>query len=374
MNVIIVRGSAIDSAVYKLAECLSKKGHDVELLIWNRKNTPVPGNTGYRIHNFSFTAPQNSAWVFLYFPIWWIYEFIYLINSDAEIIHACDLDTLYPAIIAKILKRKKFVYTIYDFYANHLPQIPHFSFIRQIIWSLVSTTEKFGIRYSDILMLVDESRFEEIQGASIKNLIYVYNSPPDILDKNVQKPGNAENVPLSIFYTGPVNKTRGIQYMAQAIEDLDGVKMNIGGIIDNQQFFDDMVKSNNRVNYLGWIPTYHEVLQKTMESDIIFRFGDPDYPGTKYASPNKLFEAMMCGKPIIVSDSGSMAAIVRKYHCGLVVPYGDIAAVRDAVVQLKNNPELRNELGKNGRIAYEQKFSWDLMEKILISAYDKIRI
>lgn len=373
MKIIIVRGRAIDPAVNKIAECLSGNGYEVELFIWNRQHTLVQEESGYKIHNFYFTAPQNSAWVFFYFPVWWIYEFIYLMNSDADIIHACDLDTLYPAIIAKILKRKKFVYTIYDFYANHIPQIRHFSFIRQIIWSIISAIEKFGIRFSDILMIADESRYEEIRGASIKNLIYIYNSPPDIFEKKFQKSEKRKYPPIIIFYSGPINKLRGIHYMAEAIKNLDGVEMIIGGVIDDQQFFEETLESKKNVRFIGWIPTYNEVLQKTTEADVIFRFGDPDYPGTKYASPNKLFEAMMCAKPIIVSDAGSMANIVRSTNCGLVTPYGDIIAIKQAVLSLRDNHELRDKLGTNGRIAYDKIYSWEIMERKLISAYDKLR-
>ena len=44
---------------------------------------------------------------------------------------------------------------------------------------------------------------------------------------------------------------------------------------------------------------------------------------------------MMCGKPILVSDNSSMARIVRHNNCGLVVPYGDVGAIKEAIVKLR---------------------------------------
>ena len=82
---------------------------------------------------------------------------------------------------------------------------------------------------------------------------------------------------------------------------------------------------------------------------------------------------MMCGKPILVSDDSSMAGIVRQNNCGLVVPYGDVGAIREAIVKLVTNPGLREELGKNGRRAYEEKYSWTIMEKRLVDAYKRLR-
>jgi glycosyltransferase involved in cell wall biosynthesis len=106
---------------------------------------------------------------------------------------------------------------------------------------------------------------------------------------------------------------------------------------------------------------------------MLFRFSDPALPTkNKYASPNKLFEAMMCGKPILVSDNSSMARIVRHNKCGLVIPYGDVGAIRDAIVKLMTNPGLQEELGINGRKAYEEKYSWTIMENRLVTAYKNL--
>ena len=78
---------------------------------------------------------------------------------------------------------------------------------------------------------------------------------------------------------------------------------------------------------------------------------------------------MMCAKPIIVNDSTSVADKVREENCGLVVPYGDYEALKEAVLTLKNNPELCKELGENGRRAYDTKYNWKIMEKRLLDLY-----
>jgi glycosyltransferase involved in cell wall biosynthesis len=82
---------------------------------------------------------------------------------------------------------------------------------------------------------------------------------------------------------------------------------------------------------------------------------------------------MMCSKPILVNEGTSMADIVREEKCGLVVPYGDITAIRDAILLLKNDPELARQLGANGRRAYEQKYSWKIMEDRLLGLYNKFQ-
>ena len=77
----------------------------------------------------------------------------------------------------------------------------------------------------------------------------------------------------------------------------------------------------------------------------------------------------MCAKPIIVSDGSAMSVIVRKEDCGLVVPWGDVAALKEALLKLKNVPDLRRTLGENGRRAYDERYGWPIMEKRLLKAY-----
>jgi glycosyltransferase involved in cell wall biosynthesis len=81
---------------------------------------------------------------------------------------------------------------------------------------------------------------------------------------------------------------------------------------------------------------------------------------------------MMCGKPIITNDKTSMAGIVHAENCGLIVPYGDISAIKNAIIMLKEDPDLCNLLGANGRRAYEQKYSWTIMEKRLLAVYERL--
>ena len=81
---------------------------------------------------------------------------------------------------------------------------------------------------------------------------------------------------------------------------------------------------------------------------------------------------MMCTKPIIVSDGTPMSQIVRTENCGIVVPYGDVSAIREAVMKLKNDPELRHWLGQNGRRAYDERYSWKIMEQRLVKSYSAL--
>jgi glycosyltransferase involved in cell wall biosynthesis len=370
MRVTLVRARAIDPAVNKLAKTLFENGYDVKLLVWDRQNTLKGENgDGYTVCKFNLKAPYDKLTVVFYLPIWWIYEFFFLLKDKCNVIHACDLDTLIPAILTKLVKRVRLCYTIYDFYANNLPD-GRFPLLRKLIRNLVASVEKFGIKFTDVLFLVDESRLEQVKGARIKKLAYIYNSPPDYFA--VRGKPVAESIAgtssTSMFYAGAIHRSRGLEHVVKAVEELKGVRLVTAGTGPDKGIIEDTCRRCERIQYLGQIP-YTEVIERAVAADILFAFYDTKIPANRYASPNKLFEAMMCAKPIIVSDGGSMANIVREENCGLVVPYGDITALKGAIISLRDNQPLREKLGQNGREAYESKYSWNIMQERLIAIY-----
>jgi glycosyltransferase involved in cell wall biosynthesis len=117
---------------------------------------------------------------------------------------------------------------------------------------------------------------------------------------------------------------------------------------------------------------YETIIAQTAMADLVVALYDPRIPNNQYASPNKLFEAMMCGKPILVSEDTSMAGIVRKENCGLVIPFGDVERITEAIKGLKSDPILCATLGENGKRAYDTKYDWILMEKRLAELYLRI--
>lgn len=74
------------------------------------------------------------------------------------------------------------------------------------------------------------------------------------------------------------------------------------------------------------------------------------------AVPSKLYEAMASGRPVVLVATGEAASIVRDNRAGIVVAPGDIAGIAEALRTLRDHPELRAELGANGRKAAELHF------------------
>jgi glycosyltransferase involved in cell wall biosynthesis len=74
-------------------------------------------------------------------------------------------------------------------------------------------------------------------------------------------------------------------------------------------------------------------------------------------SPNKFFDYLSAGLPVLNNYPGWLAGLIQQHRCGLVVPPGDSAALADALCRLADQPELRAEFSRNARRLAENKFA-----------------
>ena len=88
----------------------------------------------------------------------------------------------------------------------------------------------------------------------------------------------------------------------------------------------------------------------------------------KTTYPNKVFDIMACGQPVLCQIDGVIRKVVEENQAGVFVAPGDARALADAVVRLASDPESCRLMGENGRKAVREKFSRDktaaLLEKI----------
>ena len=83
---------------------------------------------------------------------------------------------------------------------------------------------------------------------------------------------------------------------------------------------------------------------------------------------NKQFEAMVCGRPIIVTKGTYAGKMTEELKCGLTVDYNR-DSVRDAIVMLRDNPDLCRKLGENAFKAAKERYNWNVEKKKLLEVY-----
>ena len=364
MKTIIVSSSleVLTPRVTKNAQALASGGHDVILLVWDRENTnpKFERKDGYAVHRFKFKSPYGPM-VLLYWPVWWAFELLWLLKNRWDVVHAFNFDTVVPAVIAAKLKRRSVVYELADIYADMRP-LPH------VVRNVCLFIDKVFMRLADAMVIV-----EELKEIPNENTVVIRNSPPDFFQKVNSFP--LRNSAFTIFYAAVLKRSRrfNLDKVYQAINSIDGVRLVIAGYGPQIAEIKEWVnEAPSKVEFIGRL-SYTEVLERTMAADIVVALYDVTGLLVSYISPNKLFEAMMCGTPILVTKGTAMAGIVERENCGMVVDNHNIDEIREAISRLKDNHELCRQMGANGRKAYEQKYSWEIMEQRLRDFYQKQR-
>jgi glycosyltransferase involved in cell wall biosynthesis len=78
---------------------------------------------------------------------------------------------------------------------------------------------------------------------------------------------------------------------------------------------------------------------------------------------------MKCGIPVITNVAHE---IVIDTSCGIIVEYDNVEQIKDTIIKLRDDPNLRKRLGDNGRKAFLEKYNWKVMENRLYNIYDTL--
>jgi glycosyltransferase involved in cell wall biosynthesis len=100
---------------------------------------------------------------------------------------------------------------------------------------------------------------------------------------------------------------------------------------------------------------------------------DPQVKNHRFSSPNKVFEAMALGKPIIVAKDTGVDKLVEQMNLGAVVKYGDLQSLETTLHDLSMwSSSMRQDFSLHARMVYETHFSWSSMQARLKSIYDDL--
>lgn len=373
-NVVFLRSTSIknDSRVTKEVECLKRNGYKVTIFGWDRdgflgeENTLELNELSIPIIAFrkkaKYGAGIKSLFKLLQFQVWLIYNLI-KIRKSIDIIHACDLDTALPAkFISKIFK-KKMVYDIFDYYidSHHVPKI---------IESKIENMEIKVINNADITIICTEQRKEQIKKANPKKCIVIYNTPKIDEEKIKQKIIKTSNEKFKIVYVGILQNNRLLKEIGEEIKKHENIELHIGGFGKLEEYFLDLSEKYNNIFYYGKMK-YEDVLRLEKDADVLFATYNPEVQNHKYSAPNKLYEAMALGKPIIVCKNTGIDKIVDNNNIGFTIDY-DAKEFINVINRLMCNLNLQEELSKNAKKLYTKKYEWSQMENKLLEEYEKL--
>jgi glycosyltransferase involved in cell wall biosynthesis len=357
-----------DIRVSKESLALKKAGYGVDLLYWDREGRGgrSSGSRTYdNTYRLRLKAPEG-VWLALFLPVWWGYIFGRLLFRPWDVVHALNFHSILPSLLAARLKRKRVIYEIIDFYEWRAP-----GFIR----GLFLRFDKLMMRLADAVIVADEAQIEGIGGIANPNVTAIYDSPPDTLNNDDSRfIGHLYTRPFTLFYAGALYRNRQLHLdrVFEAIKGLDDVKLVVAGYGDLvPEILEWSERFPDKVEYIGRLK-YADVIRRGLRTHLFFVLRDDEVPTNRFTCGSTIFNAMICGKPVLVNLGTSTTQKVTEENCGIAVNPRDAEEIKRAIVKLRDFPPLCRELGANARRAYEQRYGWAIMSKRLIDLYDNL--
>jgi glycosyltransferase involved in cell wall biosynthesis len=368
--VLIMKGAlGINTRPLKEAKALAKQGYSITTISWDCDQcapeivSPETFNYIEQIHFNLKVCPGIRAlpcWL-----IWWCFIFFQLMVIKWDVAHAINFYSLPSVILAGKLKRKPIIYEIIDTIEDAIP-------LPQKLRDACIQIDKLFMRLATAVVLVDDLQIEELGGIPNSRVVIVYDSSPDSF--NILGENNRKNDIFVLFFGGRLFSMNSLnmEKIFAAVKNIDDVKIIIAGYGDLvEEIKEWSSQMPTKIEFIGAI-SHEKVIQETIAADLLFVLRSATVLENKYISGSKMFEALMCGKPLLVNKGTSTAKKVAQANCGLVVDANNIEDLRAAILKLRDNPVLRKELGANARKAYEEQFSWHIMELRLIDLYQDI--
>jgi len=297
----------------------------------------------------------------LYFPLFWLWVLVNLIKCRPNVVYACDLDTILPCYLYKLLFGKKLIFDVFDRYAMTLIPAKF-----KTLHAVVNHIEEFFAARVDVLINISKEVLDTFRKKPNRSVI-IMNCAKDFY---IKKEVLAGRRPLKVVYTGAIwRNSRGLEYIIAAIKDLMDVEFITAGWYrdEDKEFLDQLLRIPN-VKFRGLLEP-DEALVLEASSDVMIALYEPRLLLHAVTLPNKLFEAMACGVPLITNVASE---VVHEVKCGIMVKYNDVEQIREAIVTLRDDINLRRTLGQNARKAFLERYSWTKMEEKLFKICDSL--
>jgi glycosyltransferase involved in cell wall biosynthesis len=326
------------------------------LLIGRKFSNSHSVNRDYKIKRFSLLFNKGP----LFYAEYNFRLFFLLLFSRADIYLANDLDTLYANYLASKIRGKVLVYDSHEYFTE-VPELIGRNFVRNF-WLRIEKRiiPKLKYAYTVCQSLSDEYyKKYNVKFSVLRNV-------PFKLDKTICT--NKKIFPVDkkiIIYQGALNIGRGIESVIKSIKFLENVNFVIIGDGDIREQLKDLVMSENvseQVFFTGKIPL-EELTEYTVSAHLGISLEENMGLNYFYSLPNKIFDYIQAGIPVLASDFPEMKRIIESYNVGVCTLERDPKKLAEIIKSMLFDESVR-DIWKKNTIKAAAELCWENEEKV----------
>tara|TARA_B100000965_G_scaffold405705_1_gene440832 strand:+ start:8856 stop:9995 length:1140 start_codon:yes stop_codon:yes gene_type:complete len=293
-----------------------------------------------------------------------------VLKLKPKLVHFHDPELIPIAILLKFWGIK----IIYDAHEHLYKQILGKRYIprifRGLIASLCFIIERFGIIFFDAVIGANP----DIQKSFKSKKVHLLRNLPFKSEFHSIDTTNYLQRPNKICFIGNITKIRGIDEVLDSISFFkkNEVSFDLAGRFEPKEYGLELSENDGwkKTNFYEWV-NRHEMARILSESRAGIVTYLP-YPNHIDAQPNKLFEYMSAGIPVIASDFPMWRNLIEESNCGILVDPSNSKEIFEAIKWILENPKESKEMGIQGKIAIEKKYNWDIEKMNLLKIYKEV--
>jgi len=177
----------------------------------------------------------------------------------------------------------------------------------------------------------------------------------------------------TVAYLGGISAIRGIWQLLEALRELGGrIRLELMGEFETAELFNRCRKHDGWafVSYHGWVDRLTAVrILCQCTAGLVTYLPQPNHVE---AGPNKLFEYMAAGLPVIASDFPAWRELLGEVGCALFVDPRDPRGIANAIQWLLDHPVEAEAMGRRGQEAIVEHFNWENEARALLELYREL--
>jgi len=379
-----------DVRVEKISQALSARAHKVHIVARNRDHRAVLEELPEAIVHRLRPLPRALAWMNAWsmFPAFFNPRWLRLIQATAketgsDLILCRDVPLAPTAIWVGARLGIPVVLDVAENYPAMIQDIWTSGSHKWTDWlvrnpQVVSQVERWVThRVDHVLVVVEESRDRLISlGVHPDRITIVSNTPPLARVREYDASRRVDGT-LRLVYLGLLERPRGVGLLLEAVASALArglsVQLSIVGDGRDASEFENQARAlgldDRAVRFHGFLP-HREALRIVQQADVGVV---PHWAGESWNTtvPNKLFDYMAAGLPVIVSDTKPCARIVREVRSGESFRDRDVEDLVRAISRL-HDAAGRAAYGRAGRQAVLTRYNWESDAKRLVTCLERV--
>lgn len=283
-------------------------------------------------------------------------------NFNGDVVHICTSASflLIKDILILQAAKKKGLRTCIHFHFGRIPQLAN---KHGWEWRLLLKV----INMADTAIVMDKMSLSTLEDIGYQNVVLIPNPISEEVEKTVENT-TAKRIDRLLLFAGHCIPTKGVFELVSVCKNIPNIRLRmIGAISDNmrKQLIEIAGDQDNWLDIKGQVP-FKETIREMKSCDV---FVLPTYTE---GFPNVILESMACGCPIIASRVGAIPEMLEEEegrHYGILIDPQNEMFLRNAILTLLSNDNLKVECGNNARKRVYTRYNIQTISNQLIKTW-----